>query len=130
MTDSDSAADWMTAYQERLERGRAEARQSMRKACDALDELGVTEVRIEYDGYGDSGAVEGVTATGSAGDVEIPADLREELISAAERLLPDGWENNTGAFGELVLDVAHRRLTREHNWRVETSEYDEEVWEL
>ena len=130
MTDSDSAADWMIAYQERLERERAEAHQAMGKACDALAELGATEVRIEYDGYGDSGAVEGVMATGPAGDVEIPADFREELISAAERLLPDGWENNTGAFGELVLDVAHRRLTREHNWRVETSEYDEEVWEL
>lgn len=120
----------MTAYQERLERERAEARQSMGKACDALAELGATELRIEYDGYGDSGAVEGVTATGSAGDVEFPADLRDELVSAAERLLPDGWENNSGAFGELVLDIANRRLTREHNWRVETSEYDEEVWEL
>lgn len=130
MSESDSAADWMTAYQERLERERAEARQSMGKACDVLAEFGATEVRIEYDGYGDSGAVEGVTATGSAGDVEIPADLHEELISAAERLLPDGWENNSGAFGALVLNVADRRLTREHNWRVETSEYDEEVWEL
>ena len=130
MTESESAEDWMTAYQERLERERAEARQSMGKACDALAELGATELRIEYDGYGDSGAVEGVKATGSAGDVEFPAGLRDELISAAERLLPDGWENNSGAFGELVLDIANRRLTREHNWRVETSEYDEEVWEL
>jgi len=130
MSESDSPADWMSAYQERLERERTEARQSMRKACDELVSLGVAEVRIEYDGYGDSGTVEGVTAAGPAGEFEIPADLNEALISAAEQLLPEGWENNSGAFGELVLDVAQRRLTREHNWRVEESEYDEEVWEL
>ena len=130
MSESDSASDWMAAYQQRLERERTEARQAVSNACGELEELGVTEVRIEYDGYGDSGAVEGVAATSPIGDVELPAALRDELISAAERLLPDGWENNSGAFGELVLDVANRRLTREHNWRVETSEYDEEAWEL
>ena len=44
--------------------------------------------------------------------------------------MPDGWPNDAGAFGEFVLNVCDRELTREHNWRVESTEYDEEVWEL
>ena len=130
MTDSELTSDWMTAYQQRRQREKEEAREAVAKTCDSLTELGVTHVRIAYDGYGDSGAVESVTATVEEEPYELPGDLRDELTSVAERLLPDGWENNEGAFGEFVLAVSQRRLVREHNWRVETTEYDEEAWEL
>lgn len=130
MSESDSTPAWAANYEQQCERERVEARGVMAAALDALAKLGAAEARIAYDGYGDSGMVEGVSATGANGEIELPGEIRNQLVTAAEFLLPDGWENNSGAFGELVLDVANRRLTREHNWRVEETEYDEEVWGL
>lgn len=124
--------DWMVKYHERRNRERDEAVKQMSDVCSALMELNVAQVRMSYDGYGDSGMVEGVIATREGEDdaIELPTGVRDQLIAAAETLLPDGWENNEGAFGELVLNVLQRSLTREHNWRVESTEYDEEVWQL
>lgn len=62
--------------------------------------------------------------------VELPDELHDVLDEAACCLLPAGWEINEGAFGEFVLDVPERRLVREHNWRVESTEYDEEEYAL
>lgn len=133
MTDSDSddLSDEVDPYELVLQRERENARQTFTELCAALKEMNVSEVRIQYDGYSDSGAVEDVSAKGPDGEeVEIPASFEGELAGAAEFLLPDGWENGEGAFGEIVLDVASRRVTREHNWRFESSEYEEESWEL
>ena len=124
------SSDWMSAYQERRQQEQETAKTSLAKTCDSLVELGVTEVRIAYDGYGDSGTIECVTAMKEEETVELPGEIRSALISSVECLLPDGWPNDAGAFGEFVLQVRHRELTREHNWRVESTEYDEEVWEL
>lgn len=98
--------------------------------CDRLIELGVHVVTLEYDGYGDSGSVEAVIAETNGTELELPSDVQRELMEAAETLLPDGWENNDGAFGNLTLDVEGRQLTREHNWRIESTEYEEESWTL
>ena len=130
MTDSEEPLGWAAAHQERRQREREEALKAIAQACGVLLELGVNEVRIAYDGYGDSGTVDGVTATGSAGELELAWEVQDQLARAVETLLPEGWENNCGAFGEFVLDVPKRRLTREHNWRVESSEYDEEAWDV
>jgi hypothetical protein len=125
-------SDWMTKYHERRSRERDEAVKRVSDVCSELMKMNVAEVRMSYDGYGDSGRVEGVIATREGEDdaIELPTDVRDQLIAAAETLLPDGWENNEGAFGELALDVRNRSLTREHNWRVESTEYDEEVWQI
>jgi N-acetylmuramic acid 6-phosphate (MurNAc-6-P) etherase len=130
MTESESTADWISDHEKRRERERNEARERVRHACEVLTQSGATEVRIRYDGCGDSGAVESVTGINEAGEMDIPADIIETLIAAAENLLPHGWENHEGAFGEFVLDVASRSLKREHNWRIESTEYEEEGWEL
>ena len=130
MSDEDSVAVWMRSYEERLAKQRDEARQTLKTLCGQLADLGVETVHIEYDGYGDSGTIEHVRAVAGEVEIDLAANLTNELMTAAEMLLPDGWENNEGAFGVFVINVAERRVTREHNWRVESTEYEEEEWQL
>jgi hypothetical protein len=102
-----------------------------RDACTALATLGVTSVRIPYNGYGDEGCVEPPVATRSDDEwVDLPRELEEKLMDAAEWFLPDGWENCDGAYGELTLDVVQKRLDNELFWRVETSEREREGIDL
>src|SRR3546814_12907225 len=100
---------------------------------------------VTFDGSGDSGQIEDIQA--HAGDqladipttpVEIarldfhatePERLTEPLSEAIETLAyafleqtHGGWENNEGAFGEFVFDVAGETITLDYNERVETSE--------
>ena len=39
-----------------------------------------------------------------------------------------GWENNEGAYGEFVFDVAERTIRLEYNERVMETEYSEHEW--
>jgi hypothetical protein len=122
-----SGFDLLAAAERDAERGR----QVFAAACPRLAELGAATVRVAYDGYGDSGCVEGVDAfREDQQSVDLPADLDQALVDAAELLLPCGWENDQGAYGELVLDVARRTIVREHAWRIETVDRDEETWTL
>ena len=130
MNDDRSFDDLLRSYEERIATEHEKARQTVSTLCGQLADLGVATVRFEYDGYGDSGTIEQVRATAGEREIELPASLVDDLMAAAEALLPDGWENNEGAFGMLVLNVAERRMTREHNWRVESTEYEEEEWTL
>lgn len=111
----------------------------------ALRHAGITTVVVTFDGSGDSGQIEDIQA--HAGDqladipttpVEIarldfhatePERLTEPLSEAIETLAyafleqtHGGWENNEGAFGEFVFDVAGETITLDYNERVETSE--------
>jgi hypothetical protein len=123
--------DWgFGNFIDQMEQAAAAGRATIAALCPQLAELGVSKVRIAYDGYGDSGQIEGVTATAGKNVIELPAEMTVALIEAAEQALPYGWENNEGAFGELVLNVRARSLRRKLNWRYETSDYDEERWHL
>ena len=128
MTNKDSIADWMRNYDQRLAKERAKARNTMVTLCDQLAELGVETIHIEYDGCGESGAFEQVQVLSGENEIELAANFMDDLEAAAEALLPDGWENNEGAFGALTIHVAERRMTREHNWRVVSAEYEVEEW--
>jgi hypothetical protein len=37
---------------------------------------------------------------------------------------------NEGAYGELILEVAAQLLTRAHHWRIESTQYEEEEFNL
>ena len=57
------------------------------------------------------------------------------MHDAIERLAYDlleethgGWENNEGAYGEFVFDVAGRTIRLEYNERVMETEYSEHEW--
>ena len=105
----------------------------------ALAEAGIHRVTIEYDGSGDSGQIEDVAAWNAANErIPFPSDRKIMLVSENPvHPLPEqnyrsrpsntlcwdfleiyyGWENNDGAFGTFVFDVAARTVTLEHNER-------------
>jgi hypothetical protein len=131
MIEPDAAVDWLQQLQQQRARDAEEGRQAFASACDRLRELGIAQLRVVYDGYGDSGTIEQITATDGSGEpVELPEGFQDVLDEAACCLLPAGWDINEGAFGEFVLNVPNRRLTREHNWRIESTEYEEEEYTL
>lgn len=111
----------------------------------ALRDAGITTVVVTFDGYGDSGQIENTEARNGDDPAEIPAipveiarldfhatepeRLTEPLGEAIETLAyafleqtHGGWENNEGAFGEFVFDVAGETITLDYNERIETSE--------
>jgi hypothetical protein len=106
----------------------------------ALSAAGIDVVNVTFDGEGDSGQIDNITARKSEAEVPIPeqavtlqsvswdgkeVSLREQsLCEAIEQLCYDyleqeqgGWENNDGAFGEFTLDVAGKTVELEFNGR-------------
>jgi len=107
---------------------------------DALAEAEITHVHIEFDGVGDQGQIEYLTALCgeqqahlpiiavtlqqvSWGDFEV-RNVEENLEQAIETLCyayleetHGGWENNDGAYGQFRLDVAARTVSLEFNAR-------------
>ena len=99
------------------------AKAAILAACDTLAKAGVTFVAVHFDGYGDDGATEEVKCFDS--DYYEYAE-REPLNYDAlhlqehfEALIPLGYENDCGGFGDVVLDVTARKLSVERNDRFE-----------
>ena len=111
----------------------------------AFAAAGITCVTVNFDGCGDSGQIEGIEVR--AGDtfaklpdtqVEIARTdffhdevsrsaepLREAIESVCYLILEakhGGWENNEGAYGEFVFDVAADTITLDFNYRIETTD--------
>ena len=99
--------------------------------CDKLLAAGITFAAVHFDGYGDDGTTEDVKCY--AGDW-FTSDEQEpikydtsRLQEHFEALVPFGYENDCGGFGDVVLDVRARKLTVERNDRFEdytTSTYE------
>ena len=91
--------------------------------CDRLAASGVTFVAVHFDGYGDDGTTEEVKCyVGEAyawGDHEPVKYDASHLQEHFEDLIPFGYENDCGGFGDVVLDVAARKVTVERNDRFE-----------
>ena len=84
--------------------------------CEKLAAAGVTFVDAHFDGYGDDGTTEEVKcyesewyAWGEHEAVEYDASQLQEHFEA---LVPFGYENDSGEFGDVVLDVAARKINR------------------
>lgn len=94
----------------------------------------------EFDGEGDSGQINSVTARRCKATVELPtntvslqrlswggtetfttdSDLHEAIESLCYNYLEEshgGWENNDGAYGEFHFDVAERTVDLEFHGR-------------
>jgi hypothetical protein len=99
------------------------AKSAILAECDKLSEAGVTFVAIHFDGYGDDGATEQVQCF----DSDYYAYAEHEpvgydafrLQEHFESLVPLGYENDCGGFGDVVLDVVARKITVERNDRFE-----------
>jgi hypothetical protein len=113
-----------------------------------LANLGVTGIKVHYDGGGDSGAIEGISYTTESCEtpddvdekVEIGwgsennlADLDQEAYKAIEtfayKILDDieDWWNNEGGFGDLSICVPSGKYMIDNNVRYyETKDYQHE----
>jgi hypothetical protein len=126
MTESES-----TTNPEPLSPEELQAKAAILAECENLIAAGVTFVAVHFDGYGDSGVTEEVQCFDSeyyAYEEHKPVThdavyLQEHF----EMLVPFGFENDCGGFGDVVLDVAARKITIERNDRFEdytTSTYE------
>lgn len=106
----------------------------------ALAAAGVARVTVIFDGYGDSGGIEDVAVEGALtelpaievscwqaayGDGEAETEVAKPLKDAVEDLAlaylsqtHGGWENNEGAFGEVVIDVESGTATLDYHERL------------
>lgn len=108
---------------------------------DALANANITTITINFDGCGDSGQIEEVSAFNGSEKSTIPqtpvkfedvlwgSNIRHEhddlsLSDAVENLcygylsqMYGGWENNDGAFGQFTFNVARRTIEFEFNGR-------------
>jgi hypothetical protein len=121
---------------------RIESLRPLNKAAilDALATVGITQVVVTFDGYGDSGQIEEVVARAENDEAALPAvEVRisaptwgcdhvetrtKPLAAAIEDFLYDtladthpGWENSDGACGTFTFDVAARSITLDHGDR-------------
>jgi hypothetical protein len=159
MTDDNStpipsfdATGWLA--QEHARARLAESVRPENKAVlfEALAQVGITTVLVQFDGYGDSGQIEDISAhAGPDVAVNLPecnveiarveygtlAIVRDTYAvrDAIERLAYDfleethgGWENNEGAYGDFLFDVGERTITLNYNERIETSEYTQHLF--
>jgi hypothetical protein len=113
---------------------------------NALADAGVTRVDIAFDGEGDSGQIESITAIGNGSEIALPScditimrvhegdltttpvtmpvsEVLEDLAYAFLRDNHSGWENNDGAYGEFTFDVATRSIALDHYERVVDTEH-------
>ena len=133
-------AQCMAEYRERCER-RAECRPANKTALfDALAAAGITRVLVNFDGCGDSGQIEDMSALAGDAVVTLPESCIEFLEpigvgeppnrrtmsvkEAIEALVYDalqethsGWENNDGAYGDFTFDVEKRTIELDYNER-------------
>lgn len=99
---------------------------------DLLAEIGIHTVTVAFDGYGDSGQIEGIEAFNAESNPAVLPDnrpvrfqgeetsLREAIETMAYAYLEaahGGWENDDGAFGTFVFAVPDRTIALEHNAR-------------
>lgn len=117
-----------------------------------LREAAIARVEVRFDGSGDSGAVEELLCFNSADDAVACPDTAlglpkpdqsdavasyapPTLAAALEQLTylalerhHTGWENNDGADGQLVIDVAEASFTLECSVRfIATDDYSNEL---
>jgi hypothetical protein len=82
-----------------------------------LLQIGVARITVSVDGYGDSGQIETITTDPEG--IEIGRDLWSRLEDFLLDLLPGGWENNEGGFGDFVADVQTGQVEVDAYWRVQ-----------
>jgi hypothetical protein len=143
------SAFWLMRDQEFIKRCKSALSENKTALFDAL--AGARTMEVTFNGYADNGQVDQAVIEGEGGDADIwlinieiarvewgnPVVVRETLSvkDAIEKLVYDllqqtytGWQNNLGAYGDFVFDVAERTITLNFNERIETSEYTQHVF--
>jgi hypothetical protein len=105
-------------------------RQLGKRLFTRLAELGVANVTVGFDGFGDDGQIEYMEAklheTGKGLALKQASFEGRSLYSAIEELIyaqldtsHKGWQNEGGSSGKYVLDVPHRKVIEKFAWRDE-----------
>ena len=139
------ASDFMARVQAYEARATALYPANKASLMAALAAAGITSVVVTFEGYGDSGQIENLEVKSGDCLVDLPdapveiarteffcetvdrciEPLREAIESVCYLILEarhGGWENNEGAHGEFVFDVAAGTVTLDFNYRIETTE--------
>jgi len=118
---------------------------------DALATARIDTVEVTFNGYADEGQIDGAVTDGEGGDTDLRSinveiarvEPGNQIVTrqtmsvkdAIEKLVYDlleqtysGWEDNQGAYGDFLFDVAERTITLNFNERIETSEYTQHVF--
>ncbi len=118
-------------HKEPIDEEQAAAKTAILAECEKLLAAGITFVAVHFDGYGDDGTTEDVKCyVGESFGSEEHEPVKHDasgLQEYFETLVPFGYENDGGGFGDVVLDVRARKLTVERNDRFEdytTSTYE------
>ena len=118
-TDHEYLEQFMAQYRQqevaRLDTAKAKLKTEI---IPRLKQWGVSKVRAEYSGYGDSGCIDGIMYL-DARDQPVNMAL---VLSASDpaiedvlyEFLPSGFEINDGSQGTLTIDVAAGTVTLEH----------------
>jgi len=141
------AENYLDEYEKHRQEQTQTARDRLKEVCKVLEPLGITLIEVEYDGCGDSGAVEQITfyckdkefkgnlpktkfvsLFGGRGQEPSQVDIQETLDEVTCFLLPSGWEINDGSFGTLKINVNEKSVNLEHNSRyTEVDTTEEEI---
>jgi len=115
--------DKSTTDREPLSPDEAQAKAAILAECENFAAAGVTFVAVHFDGYGDSGVTEEVKCFDSEyyeyEERKPVAHDAAYLQEHFETLVPFGYENGCGGFGDVVLDVTAHKITVERNDRFE-----------
>lgn len=89
----------------------------LEELCVVLERMDIRSAVATFNGGGDSGCVEEMEVHKTDGSsMEVPEEgLWRELYLALERFLPSGWENNSGGYGTITLDVESREADVDFN---------------
>jgi hypothetical protein len=98
---------------------------TLQGVVSALQPLGITELKVQYSGYGDSGDIDYISIEPS--DIVLPDKFDEVVKDVAWKTaynLHSGFENNEGGQGHVTFDFNDRTVTVYHTDNVE---FDEEL---
>jgi hypothetical protein len=109
----------------------AAAKAAILAECDRLAGAGITFVAVHFDGSGDEGVNEDIKCYATEDYAYEESEVQDANFSHMqehfETLVPYGYENGCGGFGDVILNVKTRKITVERNDRFEdytTSSYE------
>ena len=108
-----------TTNREPLSPEEAAAKAAILGECEKFAAADITFVAVHFDGSGDSGVTEEVKCFASDyyahDEHESVGYEATNLQEHFEALVPLGYENDCGGFGDVVLDVSARKISVERN---------------
>ncbi len=91
--------------------------------CERLAEAGITFVAVHFDGSGDEGVSEDLKCYATEDYAYEESEVQEANFSYLqehfEALVPYGYQDGCGGFGDVLLNVKTRKITIERNDRFE-----------